>query len=159
MAISPVTETGFFYDFDCPVSITPDDLGKIEAEMRRIIKLNLPVIREEVDREDIRAEITSLNEPYKLEILNRICDDEIITRYYIGSPEGRKVDASLFIAETLPPKESWWDLCAGPHVNSTHVINSKAFALLNVAAYIWYSLGNTRTITSIFKAEGRSATS
>ncbi|MBF2067811.1 MAG: threonine--tRNA ligase [Calothrix sp. C42_A2020_038] len=137
VAIGPVTETGFFYDFDCPVSITPDDLGKIEAEMRRIIKLNLPIIREEVDKQDIRAEITSLNEPYKLEISNRIPDGEIITRYYIGSPEGRRIDASLFIAETLPPKESWWDLCAGPHVNSTKEINPKAFALLNVAGAYW----------------------
>ncbi|MGF1675518.1 MAG: threonine--tRNA ligase, partial [Rivularia sp. (in: cyanobacteria)] len=72
VAIGPVTDTGFYYDFDCPVSITTDDLGKIEVEMRRIIKDNLPIIREEVEREEIKKEIAALNEPYKLEILERI---------------------------------------------------------------------------------------
>lgn len=67
-----MTDNGFYYDFDCPISITPDDLGKIAAEMRRIIKANLPIIREEVQREEIRTEIAQLNEPYKLEILDRI---------------------------------------------------------------------------------------
>ena len=137
VAIGPVTETGFFYDFDCPVSITPDDLGKIETEMRRIIKSKLPIIREEVDREEIKAEIASLNEPYKLDILDRIPVGETITRYYIGSPDGRKVESSLFTTDSLPPRDYWWDLCAGPHVHSTKDINPKAFALLNVAGAYW----------------------
>ena len=72
VAIGPVTDTGFYYDFDCPESITPEDLGKIESQMRKIIKANLPIIREEVEREEIKKEITALNEPYKLEILERI---------------------------------------------------------------------------------------
>ena len=137
VAIGPVTETGFFYDFDCPVSITPDDLSKIDAEMRRIIKKNLPVIREEVKREEIRSEIIALDEPYKLDILNRIPEGEIITRYYIGSPDTAKPDSSLFVAETLPAKQYWWDLCAGPHVHFTGEINPNAFALLNVAGAYW----------------------
>ncbi|MBW4506965.1 MAG: threonine--tRNA ligase [Scytonematopsis contorta HA4267-MV1] len=137
VAIGPVTETGFFYDFDCPVSITPDDLSKIEASMRRIIKKNLPIIREEVKREEIRSEITALDEPYKLDILNRIPEGEIITRYYIGSPDTAKPDSSLFVAETLPAKQYWWDLCAGPHVHFTGEINPNAFALLNLAGAYW----------------------
>ncbi|MFS0517219.1 hypothetical protein ACEYW6_21225 [Nostoc sp. UIC 10607] len=56
VATGPITENEFYYDFDCPVSITPDDLDKIEAKMQRIIKANLPIIREEVQRDKIRAD-------------------------------------------------------------------------------------------------------
>ncbi|MEL6461599.1 MAG: threonine--tRNA ligase [Cyanobacteria bacterium J06621_15] len=143
VAIGPVTDTGFYYDFDCPVSITTDDLGKIETEMRRIIKANLPIIREEVGREEIKQEITALNEPYKLEILERIPDQEIISRYFIGSPDAGNRESSLLsvddINNTKPDKANsyWWDLCAGPHVNFTREINKKAFALLSVAGAYW----------------------
>ncbi|MEO0842101.1 MAG: threonine--tRNA ligase [Cyanobacteria bacterium J06643_5] len=143
VAIGPVTDTGFYYDFDCPESITTDDLGKIETEMRRIIKANLPIIREEVGREEIKQEITALNEPYKLEILERIPDQEIISRYFIGSPDAGNRESSLLsvddINNTKPDKANsyWWDLCAGPHVNFTREINKKAFALLSVAGAYW----------------------
>jgi threonyl-tRNA synthetase len=119
VATGPVTENGFYYDFDCPVSITPDDLEKIEAEMQRIIQANLPIIREEVQRAEIRAEIVELNEPYKLEILERIPPEQTITRYFIGSPEIGKPEASLFITDVQPASHYWWDLCAGPHINFT----------------------------------------
>ncbi|MEO0934354.1 MAG: threonine--tRNA ligase, partial [Cyanobacteria bacterium J06641_2] len=143
VAIGPVTDTGFYYDFDCPESITTDDLGKIETEMRRIIKSNLPIIREEVEREEIKQEILALNEPYKLEILERIPDQEIISRYFIGSPDAGNRESSLLsvddINNTKPDKANsyWWDLCAGPHVNFTREINKKAFALLSVAGAYW----------------------
>ena len=137
VATGPVTETGFYYDFDCPVSITPDDLGKIEAQMRRIIKANLPIIREEVQREEIRAEIAQLNEPYKLEILNRITPGETITRYFIGSPDTGKPESSLFITDIQPANNYWWDLCAGPHINFTGEIHPDAFTLLNIAGAYW----------------------
>ena len=143
VAIGPVTDTGFYYDFDCPVSITTDDLGKIETQMRRIIKSNLPIIREEVEREEIKQEILALNEPYKLEILERIPEQEIISRYFIGSPDAGNRESSLLAVETLNKTKSnqadssWWDLCAGPHVNFTREINKKAFALLSVAGAYW----------------------
>ena len=143
VAIGPVTDAGFYYDFDCPVSITTDDLSKIEAEMRRIIKDNLPIIREEVEREAIRKEIAELNEPYKLEILERIPEQEIITRYFIGIPDANKTESSLFNVDntnnikTNQADSYWWDLCAGLHVNFTREINQKAFVLLNVAGAYW----------------------
>lgn len=137
VAIGPVTETGFYYDFDCPVSITTDDLAKIEVEMRRIIKANLPIIREEVERAEIRAEITELNEPYKLEILERIPASEIITRYFIGTPEIANSEPSLFVTDIKPANNYWWDLCAGPHINFTSEIDANAFKLLNVAGAYW----------------------
>ncbi|MCC5604669.1 threonine--tRNA ligase [Nostoc favosum] len=137
VATGPVTENGFYYDFDCPVSITPDDLDKIEQQMRRIIKANLPIIREEVQRDEIRAEIAQLNEPLKLEILERIPTWETITRYFIGSPDTGKPESSLFITDIQPANNYWWDLCAGPHINFTGEIEPDAFKLLNIAGAYW----------------------
>ena len=140
VAIGPVTDTGFYYDFDCPVSITTDDLGKVEAEMRRIIKANFPIIREQVKREEIKREIAALDEPYKLEILAKIPSEQTITRYFIGSPDGAKPESSLFIVDNIKTNRAdsyWWDLCAGPHVDFTGEINQKAFALLSVAGAYW----------------------
>ncbi|MCE2904280.1 MAG: threonine--tRNA ligase [Anabaena sp. CoA2_C59] len=137
IAIGPVTDTGFYYDFDCPVSITPDDLGKIEIEMKGIIKANLPIIREEVERAEIRGEIVELNEPYKLEILEHIPASEIITRYLIGTPETGNSEASLFATEIQLGNQYWWDLCAGPHIDFTGEIDADAFKLLNVAGAYW----------------------
>ncbi|MUG94517.1 threonine--tRNA ligase [Scytonema sp. UIC 10036] len=137
LATGPVTENGFYYDFDCPVSITTDDLDKIENQMWWIIKANLPIIREEVQREEIRTEIAELNEPLKLEILEHIPPKETITRYFIGSPDTGKPESSLFVTDIQPASDYWWDLCAGPHVNFTGEIQPDAFKLLNVAGAYW----------------------
>jgi threonyl-tRNA synthetase len=137
VATGPVTETGFYYDFDCPVSINTEDLDKIEKEMQRIIGANLPIIREEVERKEIQAEIAALNEPYKLEILGRIPVEETITRYFIGNPDGGKIEPSLFVGNALSPTEHWWDLCAGPHVHLTGEIHPNGFKLLSVAGAYW----------------------
>ncbi|QJB24511.1 threonine--tRNA ligase [Limnospira fusiformis] len=142
VAIGPTTDTGFYYDFDRKEPFTPEDLGQITKEMKRIIKGNLPVIREEVNREQIRAEIEKLNEPLKLEILDSIPETETITRYFIGSPDmGRtnhpEVEPSLISPVVIPTQEFWWDLCAGPHLNSTGEINPDALALESVAGAYW----------------------
>ena len=75
VTIGPCTDTGFYYDFARAAPFTPEDLNRIEVEMRRIIQANLPIIRETVERDDIRAEIEQLNEPYKLQILDGIPAD------------------------------------------------------------------------------------
>lgn len=145
VTIGPWTDTGFYYDFDRQAPFTPDDLTQIEAEMRQIIQANLPIVREVVDRDRIRAEIEQLNEPYKLEILESIRADELITRYFIGCPDTLQgvSEASLFhiAADTLTQKnlgkDCWWDLCAGPHLNYTGEINPNAFALESVAGAYW----------------------
>jgi threonyl-tRNA synthetase len=151
VTIGPPTETGFYYDFDRAmvedrpsraIAFTPDDLTRIEAEMRQIIYANLPIVRETVDRDELRAEIAQLNEPYKLEILDSIPLSEPVTRYYIGSPDlvAGAEPPSLF---ALPapgepaPTVSWWDLCAGPHLNTTGEIHPDAFALESVAGAYW----------------------
>ncbi|WP_416671357.1 threonine--tRNA ligase [Egbenema bharatensis] len=145
VTIGPWTETGFYYDFDRPAPFTPDDLTQIETEMRRIINANLPIIREAVDREQIRAEIEQLQEPYKLEILERIPADEPITRYFIGCVDVLQgiSDPSLFdistdaLTQKTIGQDCWWDLCAGPHLNYTGEINPDAFALEGVAGAYW----------------------
>lgn len=143
VTIGPWTDSGFYYDFDRQEPFTPEDLTQIEAEMKKIIKANLPIIREEVNREQIQAEIEQLNEPYKLEILNSIPETETITRYFIGCPDvGRgtihpEVKPSLIEPVTIPAEEFWWDLCAGPHLNYTGEINPDAFALESVAGAYW----------------------
>ncbi|MEM1280125.1 MAG: threonine--tRNA ligase [Cyanobacteria bacterium P01_H01_bin.152] len=145
VTIGPCTDTGFYYDFDRADPFTPEDLNRIEVEMRRIIEANLPIIRETVERDDIRAEIEQLNEPYKLQILDGIPADEPITRYYIGNPDPlpAKTEPSLF---NLPSTEAsdadtaatyWWNLSTGPHLNRTGDLHPKAFALESVAGAYW----------------------
>lgn len=115
VTIGPWTETGFYYDFDTPEPFSEADLKAIKKEMDRIIKKKLPVIREEVTREEAQRRIAAIGEPYKLEILESI--QEPITIYHLG--------------------EEWWDLCAGPHVESTGDLNPKAIALESVAGAYW----------------------
>ncbi len=123
VTIGPVTETGFYYDFDRPSPFSPEELGEIEEKMRAIITANHPIIREVVEREEIKAEIEQLGENYKLEILDSIPEEENITRYWIGSPDFGKV--------------CWWDLCRGPHLNFTGEIDPNAFTLESVAGAYW----------------------
>ncbi len=115
VTIGPWTETGFYYDFDSPDPFTEKDLKQIRKEMIKIINRKLPVIREEVSREEARKRIEAQNEPYKLEILDSI--QEPITIYHLG--------------------EQWWDLCAGPHLENTADIDPKAIALESVAGAYW----------------------
>ena len=115
VTIGPWIEYGFYYDFDSPKPFSDKDLKAIKKEMVKIIKRKLPVVREEVSREEAQQRIQTLNEPYKLEILEGL--EEPITLYHLG--------------------EEWWDLCAGPHVESTADLNPKAIALETVAGAYW----------------------
>ncbi len=115
VTIGPWIENGFYYDFDTPEAFTEADLKAIKKEMVKIIKRDLPVIREEVSREEAKSRIEAIKEPYKLEILEDLEDP--ITIYHLG--------------------EEWWDLCAGPHIESTKQINPKAIDLETVAGAYW----------------------
>ncbi|WP_353929377.1 threonine--tRNA ligase [Okeanomitos corallinicola TIOX110] len=116
VTIGPWIENGFYYDFDNPEPFSDKDLKSIKKEMIKIINRKLPVIREEVSREEATKRIEAIQEPYKLEILADI-KEEPITIYHLG--------------------EEWWDLCAGPHVESTKDINPKALELESVAGAYW----------------------
>jgi threonyl-tRNA synthetase len=115
VTIGPWIENGFYYDFDSPQPFSEEDLKAIKKEMVKIINRKLPVRREEVSRAEAEQRIQALNEPYKLEILAGL--EEPITIYHLG--------------------DEWWDLCAGPHVESTAALNPKAIELESVAGAYW----------------------
>lgn len=115
VTIGPWIENGFYYDFDTPEPFTEQNLKAIKKEMVKIIKQKLPVIREEIPREEAKQRIEAIQEPYKLEILEGLEDP--ISIYHLG--------------------DRWWDLCAGPHVETTADIHPKAIDLESVAGAYW----------------------
>ncbi|MGC9527509.1 MAG: threonine--tRNA ligase [Limnospira sp.] len=128
VTIGPWIENGFYYDFDTPEPFTEQDLKAIKKEMVKILKRKLPLQREEVSREEAKHRIEALGEPYKLEILADL--KEPITLYHLGN--------------------EWWDLCAGPHVESTAEINPKAIDLETVAGAYWRGDENKAQLQRIY---------
>jgi threonyl-tRNA synthetase len=108
--IGPATDSGFYYDFDLPHRLTPEDFPRIEAEMRRIVAADLPLERLEVSRAEAEQALRARAQRFKLERLADIPDGEIITLYRCGD---------------------FLDLCRGPHLERTGQI--RAFALSSVA--------------------------
>ena len=129
VTIGPWIENGFYYDFDSPEPFSDKDLKTIQKEMVKIINRKLPLIREEVSREEAQHRIEAINEPYKLEILGDI-KQEPITIYHLG--------------------EQWWDLCAGPHLENTSEINPKAIELESVAGAYWRGDENKSQLQRIY---------
>src|SRR5262245_13498563 len=113
ITIGPVIEHGFYYDFKRPEGFTPDDLQRIEEVMRAIVAENLPVSREELQREDAVRLFEGMGEHYKVEIIRGLPDD-VVSLYRQGE----------FV-----------DLCRGPHVPSTGHVG--AFRLTSVAGAYW----------------------
>ena len=112
LGIGPPTEDGFYYDFDLPRPLTPEDLPAIEAKMREIVAADLPFTREEADKD--RARQVFAAQSYKLELINDLPDSEILTIYRQGA----------FV-----------DLCRGPHLSSTGRVGP--FKLLSIAGAYW----------------------
>jgi len=109
--IGPAIENGFYYDFDLPRPLTPDDLPVIEAKMREIIAANLPFTRQEVTKKKAKAMFAA--QPYKLELIDEIPDEKV----------------------SIYQQGNFVDLCRGPHVSSAGEI--KAFKLLSIAGAYW----------------------
>ena len=126
LGIGPATEEGFYYDFDLPVSISEEDLEKIEKEMERIVKAKEPFRREKVTKE--KAKELFKNDPYKLELLESIPEDEEITIYWLG--------------------EDFFDLCKGPHVEHAGMV--KAFKLLSVAGAYWRGDSKNKMLQRVY---------
>ena len=128
LGIGPPIENGFYYDFDVPVPFQPDDLGRIEQRMQRIVKEGQQFVRREVSDADARAELAG--EPYKLELveLKGSAADEASVEVGAGG---------LTIYDNVRPDGSlaWKDLCRGPHLPTTRDI--PAFKLMRVAAAYW----------------------
>ena len=114
LAIGPAIDKGFYYDIDMEHTLTPEDLGKIEKEMSRIVKENLPITKSVMSRQEAIEFFKSKNEDYKVELIEDLPEDAIISCYAQGD----------FI-----------DLCAGPHVASTGKV--KAFKLQSIAGAYW----------------------
>ena len=111
--VGPAIENGFYYDIDLPRSLTPDDLIRIEEEMRKIVQQDYPFERSDVSKQEARGLFEKLGQPYKVEIIDEL-EEETLSIYRQGD----------FV-----------DLCRGPHVESTGKIG--AFKLLNVAGAYW----------------------
>ena len=114
LAIGPAIDKGFYYDIDLEQNLTPEDLGKIEKEMSRIVKENLPITKSVMSRQEAIEFFKSKNEDYKVELIQDLPEDAVISCYSQGD----------FI-----------DLCAGPHVASTGKV--KAFKLQSIAGAYW----------------------
>lgn len=114
LAIGPAIDKGFYYDIDMEHTLTPEDLGKIEKEMSRIVKENLPITKSVMSRQEAIEFFKSKNEDYKVELIEDLPGDAVISCYAQGD----------FI-----------DLCAGPHVASTGKV--KAFKLQSIAGAYW----------------------
>ena len=126
VAIGPPVEDGFYYDFDLPRPLTPEDLEEIEARMREIIKANEPFIYEEVSADQAR-EIFK-DQPYKLELIDGLEEGGVDEH---GNPVDEKPVISIYKSDTFV------DLCRGPHLETTGQINPKAIKLMSVAGAYW----------------------
>ncbi len=127
LAIGPTIENGFYYDIDFQTPITQEDLGKIEAEMQKIIKSNLPIERFTLSRADAIKLMTKYSEKYKVELIKDLPAGEEISFYKQGS---------------------FTDLCRGPHLPSTGKI--KAFKLTSIAGAYWRGNEKNKMLTRIY---------
>ena len=126
LGIGPAIEDGFYYDFDMPEQITPEDLPKIEKKMQEIIKANQKFKRIEMDKEEALKLMEERGEKYKVELLHEI-EEEKVSLYQNGD----------FI-----------DLCRGPHLESTGQI--KAFKLLSIAGAYWHGIETNPVMQRIY---------
>ena len=123
--VGPAIETGFYYDTDMPNQLTEDALPEVEAEMMKIVKENYPIVRREVSRKEA-LEIFA-NDPYKVELINGLPEDETITVYQ---------------------QEDFVDLCRGIHVPSTGRI--QVFKLLSLAGAYWRGDSNNKMMQRVY---------
>ena len=127
LAIGPSIADGFYYDIDSPRPIVAEDLEKIEAEMKKIVKEALPITRFTKSREDAIAYFKEKDEPYKVELIEDLPEDSEISFYQQGE----------FV-----------DLCAGPHLMSTKPV--KAFKLTSLAGAYWRGSEKNKMLTRIY---------
>jgi threonyl-tRNA synthetase len=124
--IGPPIENGFYYDFDLPRNLTPEDLEKIEKRMRQIIAGRHAFVREVVSADEARRIFK--DQPYKLELIDGL-EQGGYDEY--GEPLDEKPEISIYKSDTFV------DLCRGPHVENTRQINPSALKLLRVAGAYW----------------------
>ena len=129
LAIGPAIADGFYYDIDSPESFTPETLELLEGEMRKISKEKLPLERFELSREDAIKFMKEQGEPYKVELIIELPEDEVISFYKQGD---------------------FTDLCAGPHVDSTGRIKANALKLTSCTGAYWRGDANNKMLQRVY---------
>ena len=129
LAIGPSIDNGFYYDMDSPFPFTPEIMEKIEAEMRKICKEKLKLERFELPREEAIKFMEEKEEPYKVELINDLPEDAVISFYRQGE----------FV-----------DLCAGPHLDSTGRIKGNGIKLTACNSAYWRGDSNRQTLQRIY---------
>ncbi len=127
--VGPNIENGFYYDFDLPRTLIPEDLPIIEEKMQKIIQENLPFERREVDRQNAIEHFKKAGQNYKIEILDAEAKDASITVYKTGN----------FV-----------DLCKGPHIDSTGEIDTASFKLTKIAGAYWRGNEKNKMLQRIY---------
>ena len=129
VTIGPAIEDGFYYDFSREEPFTPDDLEKIEARMHDIVKRDLPIVREVMDREQAKQTFGSMGEAYKVEIIEE------------NIPEGEEV--------SIYRQGDWFDVCRGPHLPSTGKLGN-GFKLMKLAGAYWRGDSSNEMLQRIY---------
>ena len=129
LAIGPAIDEGWYYDFDAPFTFGPEHLEKIEAEMKKICKERIRLERSEKPRAEAIAYMESLNEPYKVELINDLPEDAVISFYTQGD---------------------FTDLCAGPHLDHTGRVKHNGFKLTTSCGAYWRGDSNRKMLQRIY---------
>ncbi len=129
LAIGPAIDEGWYYDFDAPFTFGPEQLAQIEAEMKKICKERLHIVRSEKPREEAIAYMQSNGEPYKVELIEDLPEDAVISFYTQGE---------------------FTDLCAGPHLDSTGRIKGNAIKLTSCCGAYWRGDSNRKMLQRIY---------
>ena len=129
LAIGPAIADGFYYDFDAPFAITPEILEKLEAEMRKICKEKIKLERFELPREEAIKLMEEMDEPYKVELIQDLPEDAVISFYKQGD---------------------FTDLCAGPHLDSTGRVKGNAIKLTACNAAYWRGDSSRKSLQRVY---------
>lgn len=129
LAIGPSIDNGFYYDFDTPAPFTPEDLAALESEMRKICKEKIKLERFELPRAEAIKFMEEKEEPYKVELINDLPEDAVISFYKQGD---------------------FTDLCAGPHLDSTGRIKGNAIKLTSATGAYWRGDSNRKMLQRIY---------
>ena len=129
LVIGPAIDEGWYYDFDAPFSFTPEHLEKIEAEMKKICKERIRIERSEKPRAEAIAYMQEKNEPYKVELINDLPEDAVISFYTQGD---------------------FTDLCAGPHLDHTGRVKHNGFKLTQCCGAYWRGDSKRKMLQRIY---------
>ena len=129
LAIGPAIDEGWYYDFDAPFAFTPEHMEKIEAEMKKICKERLSIVRSEKPRPEAIAYMQERNEPYKVELIEDLPEDAVISFYTQGE---------------------FTDLCAGPHLDHTGRVKGNAIKLLSTCGAYWRGDSKRKMLQRIY---------